>query len=225
MKPAFWYEAKLALGWSALLPALGLPIYAALARWLFLTAPSGASMEMVRQTFVILLPLVTALSAAHLMTIEQEEGIVELRASYPEHPARLPLVRGMLALGLLLGNALVGLLAFRLIWGPLDTAAILPALPPTLLLTGLSLLTGRLARSYWVAAGLALVYWFFELQTRGQITQALFLFNPVWPKTGISPALNQALLSGAGLIFFLLNVLAEDFRGEWRARRGTFGAG
>jgi len=225
MKLAFWYEAKLALGWSALLPALGLPIYAALTRWLFLTAPSDASTEMVRQTFVILLPLVSALSAAHLMTIEVEEGIVELRASYPEHPARLPLIRGMIALGLLFSNGLVGLLAFRLIWGSLDAVAGLPALPSALFLTGLSLLAGRLARSYWVAAGLAMVYWFFELQTRGQITQALFLFNPVWPKTGISPALNQALVYGAGLIFFLLNLLADGFLGEWRARRGTFGAG
>jgi hypothetical protein len=112
-----------------------------------------------------------------------------------------------------------------LIWGPLDAVAGLSALPSALFLTGLSLLAGRLTRSYWVAAGLALVYWFFELQTRGQITQALFLFNPVWSKTGISPALNQALVSGAGLIFFLLNVLADGFLSEWRARRGTFGAG
>ena len=223
MKPALWYETKLALGWSAVLPALGLPIYAAITRWLFLTAPSGASAEMVTQTFVILLPLISAFSSAHLMTIEHEEGIIELRASYPEHPARLPLVRGMIALILLFGNTLVGLLAFHLIWGPLDAAAILPALPPALFLAGLSLLSGRLARSYWVAAGLALVYWFFELQTRGQVTQALFLFNPVWPKIGIT-TLNQALLFGVGLTFFLLNVLADGFRWKWHERRGAFGA-
>jgi ABC-type transport system involved in multi-copper enzyme maturation permease subunit len=182
MKPALWYEAKLALGWSALLPSLGLPIYVGLTRWLFLTAPSAASAEMLAQSFVILLPLVSALSAAHLMTIEQEEGIVELRASYPEPPARLPLVRGMLALGLLVSNALVGLLAFRLIWGPLHSVAVLPALLPALFLSGLSLLTGRLARSYWVAAGLALVYWFFELHalTKGiTLTNLLIHFFPV----------------------------------------------
>jgi hypothetical protein len=201
------YEARLAFGFSALLPALGLPAYALLSRLLWGRYDTEFPLSSLVDTLVILLPLASGLSAAHLMTIEQDENFAELRNSYPEPAWRLPVYRGGAALMLLLFCATIGLAAFRLIWGPLDfIAALLPALPPAIYLTGLSLLSGRLTRSYWVAAGVTMIYWFLEIQTRGQVTGSLYLFNNVWPSKFVPTSLNQGLQIGLGLVFFAINI-------------------
>jgi len=84
------YEARLAFGLSAILPALGLPAYAVLSRLLWGRHDTELPLSSLVITLVILLPLASGLSAAHLMTIEQEENFAELRHSYPEPAWRLP---------------------------------------------------------------------------------------------------------------------------------------
>jgi hypothetical protein len=68
-------------------------------------------------------------------------------------------------------------------------------------------------------------WWFFELQIRGQITGALFLFQAVWPRPGVSLPLNHALLTGVGIAFFGINAFVCAYQTGWRLRRRTFGAG
>ncbi len=201
------YEARLAFGLSALLPALGLPAYVVLSRLLWGRYDTELPLSSLVNTFVILLPLASGLSAAHLMSIEQDENFAELRNSYPEPAWRLPVYRGGAALMLLLFCATLGLTAFWLIWGSMDfIAALLPALPPAIYLTGLSLLSGRLTRSYWAAAGVTMIYWFLEVQTRGQVTGSLYLFNTVWPSQFVPVSFNQGLQIGFGLLFFAINI-------------------
>ena len=229
MKPVsfFFYEARLVSGLSALLPCLGLPAYAILSRLLWGRYDQISPVSL-HNTFVIVLPLAAGLSAAHLMSIEVEEGFDELRRSYPEPRLYLPLLRSASALAFLLLALILGSVAFWWAWGPWDfnlVPTLLPAIPPGVFLSGLSLLIGGLSRSYWAAAGAMMGWWFLELQTRGQLTDALFLFHAVWPRTGIAPELNQTLLFGIGVIFFLLNALVYVFREEWNVRRRTFGAG
>lgn len=205
-KPALFYEARLAAGLSAFLPALGLPVYVALSRFQWGRYEVELPLPMIANAFAIILPLAAGLSAAHLMTIETEAGFDELRRSYPEPRLRLPLLRSGAALAFLLLALISGALAFHWIWGSFDVvAAALPSLAPALFLCGLSLLVGGLSRSYWGAAGAVMFYWFLELQTRGKISGALFLFHTVWPVAGAPSTLNRALLAGLGLVFFALN--------------------
>jgi hypothetical protein len=134
-----------------------------------------------------------------------------LRLSYPEPCLRLPLLRGGAALAFLLAAAAAGMAAFEGFWGPFTlsglVAAALPSLAPALFLSELSLLIGGISRSYWVASGAVTVYWFLELQTRGQVSGPLFLFEAVWPVEGVPFALNRLLLAGLGLAFFVLNMV------------------
>lgn len=229
MKPAsfYFYEARLVSGISGLLPCLGLPAYAILSRllwgWHDLLSPAS-----VRITFGIILPLAAGLSAAHLMGIEVEEGFDELRRSYPEPRLSLPLRRSAAALVFLLLALILGAVGFWCVWRPLNftlVPVVLPAIAPAVFLCGLSLLIGGLSHSYWAAAGVVMGWWFFEVQTRGLITGALYLFHGVWPQANIAAELNQALLFGFGGVFFLLNAIVYVFRGEWSARRNTFGTG
>lgn len=214
-RPVLLYEARLVAEPSGMLPCLGLPVYAALS-WLLSGGSAGETpLPMIANAFEIILPLAAGLSAAHLMTIETEAGFDELRRSYPELHLRLPLLRGGAALSFLLLAVVLGAVAFHWIWGPFDIfAAALPALAPALFLSGLSLLAGGLSHSYWGAAGGAMGWWFLDLQTRGDVTGALFLFDTVWPLSNVSYTLNRMLLAGLGLAFFALNAV-------WFARNGN----
>jgi hypothetical protein len=224
-RPALLYEARLVAEPSGLLPCLGLPVYAALS-WLLSGGPAGETpLPMIANAFEIILPLAAGLSAAHLMTIETEAGFDDLRRSYPELRLRLPLLRGGAALFFLLLAVVLGAVAFHWIWGPFDIfAAALPALAPALFLSGLSLFAGGLSHSYWGAAGGVMGWWFLDLQTRGQVTGALFLFDTVWPVTNVPYALNRALLAGLGLVFFALNAVWFARVGKGQMRRGTLGS-
>ncbi len=208
MKPKtlLCYEVRLAAGLSALLPILALPVYAVLSRLLWGRFDAEMPLPMIVNAFEIILPLSAGLSAAHLMTIETEEGFADLRRSYPEPRLRLPLLRSGVALAFLLLALTLGAFAFHFLWGAYDVfAAVLPSLAPALFLTGLSLLTGGFSHSYWAAAGAVLVYWFLELQTRGKISGMLFLFDTAWNMVDVSYFLNRTLLAGLGFAFFAIN--------------------
>jgi len=203
-----YYEGRLVAGLAGLLPCLGLPTYAILARLLWGRFDTEMPLPMIVNAFEIILPLAAGLSAAHLMTIETEEGFVELRRSYPESRLHLPLLRSGAALAFLFLALILGAFAFNFLWGPYQVfAAVLPALAPALFLTGLSLVVGGLSRSYWAAAGTVFVYWFLELQTRGKISGTLFLFTTVWNWREVSYPLNRSLLTGLGFAFFVINAV------------------
>lgn len=209
MRLSIRYEILIGGHWSALLSCLGIPAYALLAR-LLRGRYDELSPGMLLEAYVILLPLVSGLAAAHLMSIESEVRFEELRLSYPEARFRLPLNRTLIALALMALAIMLGLLAFIALWGlprfePLSM--VIPALPSTIFLTGFSMLVNHLSRSYWVAAGAVMGWWFLELQTRGQISGVFFLFHPLWPTAGISAALNHTVLLVTGVGSFILNLL------------------
>ncbi len=222
--PPLCYEARLVAGFAGLLPCLGLPAYAVLSRLLWGRFDAEIPLPMIVNAFEIILPLAAGLSAAHLMTIETEEGFSELRRSYPESRLCLPLLRSGSALGFLFLALTVGAFAFPFLWGAYDVfAAVLPSLAPALFLTGLSLLIGGLSRSYWAAAGVVLVYWFLELQTRGKISGTLFLFATVWNWREVSYPLNRSLLAGLGFAFFVINAAWYAYRNGGSIRRSALG--
>jgi hypothetical protein len=216
-KPALYYELRVTLGAAALLPLLGLPAFALL-QWLFVLS-DGQTVELydLVRAFELVLPLGAGLAAAHLMAVEREEGMAELRASYPEGRWRLPLSRTLVALVLGAAALLLGLAAFRLVFDPLPASELVePALAPTLLLLALSLLAGNLTGNYWLAAALVMGYWFFEVQTRGDLTGALYLFQYAWPVDDVDYALNRRALAALGAALLLANAW-------WSARKGGKG--
>jgi hypothetical protein len=221
-KPAWYYELRVTLGAAALLPLLGLPAFALL-QWLFIVS-DGQTVEAYNlvRAFELLLPLGVGLAAAHLMTVEREEGMAEMRASYPEGRWRLPLSRTVVALLLGTTATLLGIAAFRWVFDPLPASELVePALAPALLLLGLSLLAGNLTGNYWLAAALVMGYWFFEVQTQGDVTHSFFLFQYAWPVDEVDYALNRRLLAGLGGLLLLANawLSARRKRGKgvrWR---------
>jgi hypothetical protein len=224
-KPTWYYEFRISLGAAALVPLLGLPTFALL-QWLFVI-PDGievATYELVR-AFEIILPLSVGLAAAHLMTIERDEGIAELRASYPEGLWRRPAARILVALILGVVAILLGIAAFELVFVPLPIEELVgPALAPALFLLGFSLLAGNVTGNYWLAAALVMSYWFLEIQTRGDLTRAIFLFHYSWPVEEVEYMLNRLLLAGAGTLLLTTNAVLSSGRkrgkGEWLLDHG-----
>ncbi|MFZ3069505.1 MAG: hypothetical protein WA110_00060 [Anaerolineaceae bacterium] len=205
------YELRAAFGLSSLLPLPALAAFALL-EWLIWHDSSFDSISAsVMRDFTLLLPLISGLSVAHLMSVDQEEGFGELRHSYAEPLYQQALWRTLIALLLTGAAAVLGWVAYSLVIGaPVPLQWILPSLPPTLYMMGLSLLTNHLSGSYWTAAGVTLVYWFLEMwpQTRGKLTGGLFLFNTVW-KTNVDETWNTILLCLVGCLFLAINALLE----------------
>lgn len=182
VRPGFWYELRVTLGAASLLPVLGLPVFALAYSLTWVIDGRSGQVDELRNVFEILLPLAAGLAAAHLMTVEHDEGFDELRRSYPEPDWRLPVLRTAIGLGLSGMALLLGALVFRWTFGrPYPLAVIFLSIPPAIYLLGLAIFSGNLSRSSWAAAGLVMGYWFFEIQTRGRATQTLFLFQQALP--------------------------------------------
>ena len=201
------YEARIIFGVTAALPVLGLPLAALVEGLMWSREPVPAPhLVDVLRTFEVVLPLATGLAAAHLMTVEREEGFDELRRSYPEATWHVPLLRTAGAILLALLSLALGVAAFRLVYGPFDIPAIIgPALPPALVLLGLSLGMSNLTGSYWLAAAATMGYWFFDFQTKGAVSKTLYLFDASWPLPGLDHDLNRGLLVVAGLAMIVAN--------------------
>lgn len=222
--PGFWYELRVTLGPASLLPALGLPVFALAYSLTWLMEGRAGHVDELRNLLEILLPLASGMAVAHLMTVEPEEGFEELRLSYPEPAWRLPLLRTAIALGLGGMTLLLSALVLRWTFGrPYPLAVILLAIPPGIYLLGLAIFSGNLFRSSWGAAGLVMVYWFFELQTRGLATQNLFLFQQALPLPEIPLLLNRLVLVGMGFLFLAVNVWLSAARRRTGSGRKWFG--
>jgi hypothetical protein len=214
-----WYEARMVFGAASLLPTLLLPAYGLLGWVVWVSQNTTPLPGEVHNAFVFILPLGSALAAAHLMTIEREEGFDALRRSYPEPPWRIPLIRSAEAVLLMVLSTVISCLIFGYMFDELDLGQIaLPALAPALYLTGLALLINNFAGNYWVSAASVTAYWYVEMQSMGDYTGSLFLFNPVAPRPGLDPNVNQALLVATAALWLGLNIGYS----VWR-RRQAFG--
>ena len=216
------YELQVAFGLTSLLPLPALAGFALL-EWLMWHDSSMNSINsfVVTRDFTLLLPLISGLSVAHLMSVDKEEGFDELRQSYVEPLYQQALWRTLIAL-LLTGTAFgLGWAAYSLVLGiPLPFQWISPSLPPTLYLMGLSLLINHLSGSYWAASGITLGYWFLEMQplTRGKLSGAFSLFNAVWGN-GSDARWNTILLCLMGCFFLGINIfIGQRLRFRPRSR-------
>lgn len=216
-KNVFFYEARVAHGFSTLLPALLLPAYGliALISWLSSGIPQTAPQQL--QAFAYLLPLAAGLSAAHLMTVERDENFDALRRTYPETAWRLPLIRAAgaaayLAVGVILSASLLRLGNAGY---PLDDV-VMPVVPAALFMMMLGLFIGNLTGNQPAAVVAVAGWWFMDFQTGGEVTRAMFLFMSVQPLPGIDPDVNVLLLCAAAVGLFLMNV-------AWSIRRRRAG--
>jgi hypothetical protein len=212
-----YYEARIAFGLSSALPLLMLPAYAFFGWLSWASREAVPSFEEISRAFEVALPLTAGLLSAHLMNIEREEGFDELRRSTQEKSWRLPLLRTSGAITYTLIAALVAAALFRLAGGDFMLADVLiPALPPTLVLLGLSLLMGNLSGNYWASAGAVIAHWTLDLYMMGRVSQTLFLFDASFPLPEVNYDLNRLLLTALGILLLGLNVAFS----AWRRRRG-----
>lgn len=212
-----YYEARAAFGFTAVVPALLLPVYGiiVLVNWLR-TGYTPAASEVI-SALVVLLPLSAALSAAHLMVVEREENIDALRRSYPEPTWRLPLIRtvgALLVAGISVGITILLLRGADAAY-PLDQI-MLPAVPAALLMVGLALLAGNVTSNSPAAIVAVIAYWFLDIQTGGKITGVFFMFNAISPLPDVDPDLNRRLLCAAAAALCLANI-------AWSIRRRRVG--
>ena len=214
-----YYEARIGFGLASLLPLLLLPGYTILGWIVWSSRAATPSLYEAVRAFELLLTLAGGLAAAHLMTIEREEGFDEIRRTYPEWAWRVPMMRAFTALGFLILSGLIAAGVFYLAYGQYDLSEVLlPAFAPTFYLCGLALLVNNVSGSYWVSAGMVIGYWFGEVISGGAYTRALFLFNHSTPLLGVEPQLNRGLLLAGTLLFFVLNTAFSIGR-----RRGSIG--
>lgn len=217
------YELRVAFGLTSLLPLPALAAFALLEGLMWHNSSPESIPASVMRDFTLLLPLISGLSAAHLMSVDEEEGFAEMRHSYAEPLYQQVLWRTGVALLLTGAAAGLGWIAYSLVIGaPLPLQWILPSLPPTLYLMGLSLLANHLSGSYWAATGVTLAYWFLEVQplTRGSLTGNLYLFNAIW-SNGSSPTWNTILLCLVGCLFLAINTLFEQRSSAFRSPAGN----
>ncbi|MFD3164133.1 hypothetical protein [Herpetosiphon sp. NSE202] len=212
-KSLVWYELRIIFGLSALLPALLLPLGGLLA-WL-VGAELAVEQRVVElsRAFELVVPLTSGLAVCHLMGVEREQHFAELRATYPENPWRLPLMRIGGALGVL---ALIVILSTILLLGAFGTfdlqRVVVPAFAPAILLMGLGLLISSISGSYWAATGVVMSYWFIELLTKGGLSGPIFLFERTWPTKTHAYATNRWLLISIGMGLLIATVVVSVWR-------------
>lgn len=212
-KSRTYYEIRISLGPSGLIPLGLLPAYAMLQYLVWNREWALPRLETLVQSFELILPLAIALVAAHIPVVEREEHLQELQATFPEPLWQTALIRTCLTLVMGVLTAGVGMLIFRLGFGEYSlTSTVLPAVAPTLYLTGMSLLVSRLAGSYWAGAGASLGYWFLEVVSRGNYTGSLFLFARSWPPGEVDYAQNRWWLAVIGTLLLLGQVWISDRR-------------
>jgi hypothetical protein len=226
-KPSFWYEARVSLGLTALLPVMGLPAFIALSRLVAWDSGYRMGVEEAVRAFEIILPLCAGIGAAHLMSVERDAGIDELRRTYVESPWRLPLLRTLNGLLILAASVLLGLVTLLAAFGIFPLVEVVRvSLPPALFIMSLSMLVNQLSGSYWAGAGTVMAYWFMEIVSRGQVTRSLFLFALTWPAWVPSYDVNRFLLVCFGLLLLVLNAWIYACRPGWqRSRRESIADG
>lgn len=216
------YEMRITFGLSSLLSLTLLPLFAL---YYWYAWRHGADCKPVQLTmgYEAVWSLSVCLSAAHLMAVEPEARLAELRTTYPESAWRVPALRTAGALLLAAVPALLGALIFRGGYGPYELWPLLQdGIPPMLYLLGISMLITNLLQNYWGGVTASFGYWFFEFLTRGAHTQRFFLFNGSWPLDQVDHDLNRWWLVGAGVALLLVNAWVSAVRKDglgWAPRR------
>jgi hypothetical protein len=218
-KNIIYYEARITFGFTSLLPLLLLPGYTFLGWMVWAGRGTAPSFDEAVRVFEFLLSLSGGLAAAHLMTIEREEGFDELRRSYSERRWQIPILRSTITVMFITASAAIAAGIFYFAFGSYNLRQlVLPAFAPAFYLCGLALLINNVSGSYWISASVIAAYWFGEFLSGGYFSQSLYLFNHSAPFPGVDAQLNRLLLVVGFLIFALLNTVFTTIR-----RRGRFG--
>ncbi|MFN8530794.1 MAG: hypothetical protein U0670_19485 [Anaerolineae bacterium] len=212
-----WYELRIAFGWGSILPTLLFPAYALLGWAVWASHDQQPALSELAVICELLLPLTAGLLAAHLMSIERDEAFDNIRRSYPETWWRVPLMRTVMGVALILCAAAFSALIFRMAYGENYSVSdlFLPALPPALYLLALALLVNNLTGNAWASAAVILGYWFIEYIARGQYTGPLFLFRATMPNA-TDYGLNRGLLTSLSLMLMVVNALYSGWRRRGR---------
>lgn len=207
------YETRITFGLPSLLGLLILPGYILLAALVWISRETMPMPQEMRMIFELGLTLSAGLAAAHLMSIEREEGFDEIRRTYPEHNWRVPLIR---AVQIVLFVIVVGLIAAGITLAAGGEVALrdtlIPSLAPALWMCGLVMLVNNISGSYWVSAALTVGYWFGDFMSGGSHSGVFFLFNHAMPRPDVDPLLNRAALLGLALVAFALNTAYSSWR-------------
>jgi len=210
MAGKLYYEARIAFGFASVLPLLGLPVYALID---VLNRHGGLANPGMPTNFELLVPLVTGLSAAHLMSIEREERFDELRQTFSEAAWQVPVAR---IWGALVGLAISLFVTFLILTLHYPVVriieAFLPAVAPALYLMGLAFLSNNVSGNYWLSASLIGLYWFLEYASRGQLTRHFYLFNHTFPIEFVSYQINRLTLFVLATLLLTLNVVYSAWR-------------
>ncbi len=193
-------EWKLHFTWSYLVP----PLILAVLLWDIMSNSNSPNfrprLSELLQIFELFWPLALALGVATLLPFERQEGMLELRLSYPR-PYLLSLLQ-KLTLPILLW-ALVGAaglaLAYRgymiFDWWLLAKVSI----PPAIALAGCSLLASTLTLNTPASLLITVAWWGFELATGSRLTGNLALFPYSMRVEEIALDTNRILLVLLGL--------------------------
>lgn len=194
-------EWKLHFAWSYLVP----PLILAGLLWNLMT--NGDSpffyprLSELLQIFEVFWPLALALGVATLVPYERQEGMLELRLSYPKpYPLSLlqmltlPILVWVLAGGLGLYWAYQGYMTFD-IWLLLKVT-----IPPAVMLAGCALLASTLTLNTAASALIAVAWWGFELATGSRLTGLMALFPYSMHIEDIALNTNRVLLVLLGIV-------------------------
>lgn len=196
-----WLGWKVVLGWNQWLLWLVMPAIGWIVAQQAQGQPDGVALRYAHTYAEVVLPLMLVGALFHILTLEREEEMEELVASYPVMLASLALQRVFVNLGL-------GLVAALLALGPLAAVASVGVLDllqimmvPTAFLVGVALTAAMVAGTGVAGLAAAGIWWLVDMITRGAWTGPLFLFpHLVATPTGSAEAAGCAsLLLGTGV--------------------------
>ncbi len=212
-----WYELRVTANWLSLVFVLSVPFVVGVDALRRLDTPGLPDVRELLGLLEIVLPLVGALSSAHLMAVERDTRFDEVRRTTPEPTWYLPLLRTLQPFAVVLFGTGLAVAAWQSLYGPVTLRqAVFPALPPTLFMIALSLLVGNLAGNVWIPSGLTLIYWLVNVQVGSQVFRELYLFQASIPNPRINTDANRLLLLASAGLLAVLNVAYS----AWRRRRG-----
>jgi len=200
-------EWRLHLTWSYLAPPLllGAQIWNLCSGGNAYVAPRPSELL---QTFGVFWPLALCLALASLLPYERQEGMLELRLSYPTPYWRsllmkiaLPAIWWSLAGGAGLFICYRSYMHFP-VWHMLQLI-----LPPTVALAGFTLLVSAITLNMPATMVTTIAWWGFELVTACRLSGAFALFPVSMNVTHINLVANRWLLLAVGVSLTMLSVV------------------
>ncbi|MGE5560817.1 MAG: hypothetical protein ACM3XN_07225 [Chloroflexota bacterium] len=202
----------LTFGWNAFVTLLLLFVAVLVAAIGNPARPAGVTAALEQLT-----PLAGIIAFSHVMAVDSEERVLELRFSYPPQRGRLVVERSLPAVGALAATVAAVTLAARACHSPVGIGSALAAtLPPAVALLGLCCYTAVLTGSRLIAAIPALLWWGLGLTVTppgaaglpAAVQTLTHLYQYSRPLAFVNLPANRTALVLTGLLFLLAAVRA-----------------